>query len=183
MGLLDNVLGAAVPGGNLAKPIGAALLALLAYKATGGGGLFGGASAGTAQQAGGQPQYQPMPGSQTGGAGGGFQPGPGQDYSSIPDQHVPGLIAGGLGGLLQQFQQRGYGDMINSWIGSGTNQPIQPQQLHEALGPETVDNLSRQTGMNQHDLLSQLAQALPQFVDRMTPQGRLPQQGEIARWA
>lgn len=181
MGLLDNVLGSAVPGGNLAKPVGAALLALLAYKATGGslGSLLGGATAGAGQQGGAPPQYQPGPG-EAGNSQAGNYGGP--DYSAVPDQHVPGLIAGGLGGLLQQFQQRGYGDVINSWIGTGQNQPIQPQQLHEALGPETVDNLSRQTGMNQHDLLSQLAQVLPQFVDRLTPQGRLPQQNEVARF-
>lgn len=209
MGLLDNVLGSAVPGGNLAKPVGAALLALLAYKATSGGGLFGG---GSQQPAGGQgagaqpgsspqysPQYQQGAGNQgnhglgqaIGGvlAGGGLAGAlqgmlGGQGAGVVADQHVPGLITGGLSGLLQQFQQSGYGNVINSWIGTGANQPIQPQQLNEALGPETVGNLSRQTGMSQPDLLSQLSQALPQFVDRMTPQGRIPEQHEVSQqWA
>lgn len=58
-----------------------------------------------------------------------------------------GGLLGGLSGLLQSFQQSGHGDVINSWIGSGQNQPIAPDQLHRALSPDAVNNLSRLTGL------------------------------------
>ncbi len=61
---------------------------------------------------------------------------------------------GGLGGLLQQFQRNGHGDVMESWIGAGQNRPIAPHQLQEALGPDTINDLSQRTGMPQQDLLS-----------------------------
>jgi uncharacterized protein YidB (DUF937 family) len=156
MGLLDDVLGSAVPGGGLAKPLMIAATALLAAKATGGlGGLLGGG--GTAA---------PTP------SGGG------QPQSSQPQ----GGLLGGLAGLVQQFQQNGHGDVINSWIGSGQNQPIAPEQLHQALGPEAVSNLSRMTGVSGQDLVAELSRVLPGIVDKLTPQGRIPDHAEMSRW-
>jgi PAS domain S-box-containing protein len=64
-------------------------------------------------------------------------------------------------GTTQRFQQSGHGDIINSWIGSGQNQPITPDQLHQALGPQAVDNLSRLTGVAAADLISELSRVLP----------------------
>jgi uncharacterized protein YidB (DUF937 family) len=158
MGLLDDVLGSAVPGGNLAKPLMIAATALLAAHATGGGGLGnllgGGATASPTTP------NPPAPGS--------AQP--------------QGGLLGGLGGLLQSFQQSGHGDIINSWIGSGPNQPIAPDQLHRALGPQAVDNLSRLTGVAAPDLLSELSRVLPSVIDRLTPQGRMPNQAEMSHW-
>ena len=81
---------------------------------------------------------------------------------------------GGLGGLVDRFRQGGLEDIINSWIGTGANKPISPHQLHDALGSETVNDLSRETGMPRDDLLSQLSQVLPRVVDQLTPQGQLP---------
>jgi uncharacterized protein YidB (DUF937 family) len=89
---------------------------------------------------------------------------------------------GGLGGLLQSFQQGGHGDIINSWIGPGQNQPITPDQLHQALGPQGVDNLSRLTGVAAPDLISELSRVLPGVIDRLTPQGRIPNQVEMSHW-
>src|SRR3954467_12912061 len=156
MGLLDNVLGSGVPGGRMAKPLGIALLALLASRMGQGGG------------------------------GGGGLLGGGSDRPAMSEEelgnHMPGAISGGLGGLLRQFQQNGYGHVADSWIGRGPNQQIAPDQLHQALGPETVDELSEQTGMPRQDVLSQLSQALPDMVDRLTPEGRIPDPGEVERW-
>jgi uncharacterized protein YidB (DUF937 family) len=81
---------------------------------------------------------------------------------------------GGLGGLVERFHQGGLDDIINSWIGTGANKPVSPHQLHDALGSETVDDLSRETGMPRDDLLSQLSQVLPGVVDKLTPHGQLP---------
>lgn len=89
---------------------------------------------------------------------------------------------GGLGGLLERFQQTGHGDLANSWVGHGENQPIAPHQLSEALGQDTVDDLSRQTGMPQSDLLKELSHILPDVVNGVTPNGRLPDHHEASQW-
>lgn len=90
--------------------------------------------------------------------------------------------AGGLGALVEQFTRAGHGDTINSWIGSGQNRSIAPHDLGAALGPETVGQLSQQTGMGSNDLLSQLSHLLPGVVDQLTPQGRMPTEQEHAHW-
>jgi uncharacterized protein YidB (DUF937 family) len=160
MGLLDDVLGSAVPGGSLAKPLMVGLAALLGARAVGGGlgGLLG--------RTGAAPQTPPIP-----------SPTP----TAAPGQPQGGLL-GGLSSLLQSFQQNGHGDVINSWIGPGQNRPIAPDQLHQALGPEAVNNLSRLTGLPQDQLLSELSRVLPGVVDKLTPQGRMPDQAEMSRW-
>ena len=121
MGLLDDVLGSAVPGGSVSKPLLIALTALLGARATGSGGL----------------------GSLLGGGGAASQTpptAPGQPQPSQPPGQPEGGFLGGLGNLVQRFQQSGHGDIINSWIGPGQNRAITPEQLHQALGPEAVNN-------------------------------------------
>jgi uncharacterized protein YidB (DUF937 family) len=160
MGLLDDVLGSALPGGGLAKPLVIGLAALLGAKAVGGGlgNLLGGT--GPAGQI--PPAAPPA------------QPG-------SPNQSQGGLF-GGLSGLLQSFQQGGHGEVMNSWIGHGQNQPIAPDQLHQALGPDAVNNLSRLTGLPADQLVSELSRVLPGVVDKLTPQGRMPTQAEMTHW-
>lgn len=92
-----------------------------------------------------------------------------------PDQ---GLI-GGLGGLLDRLKQAGQGNVANSWVSTGPNVPIQPAQLNSALGQQTVSDLARQAGVSEQELLSHLAQVLPNLVDKLTPAGRLPTQSEV----
>jgi uncharacterized protein YidB (DUF937 family) len=82
----------------------------------------------------------------------------------------------GLDMLLRQFQQNGFGEIINSWIGTGQNQPISPTQLRQAIGQKTVNDLSDQTGVPHDDLLSQLSKILPVVIDKLTPNGQLPDQ-------
>jgi uncharacterized protein YidB (DUF937 family) len=86
---------------------------------------------------------------------------------------------GGLGGLLEKFKEGGFEDVIKSWIGTGVNKPIAPNQLHQALGPETVDHLMRETGMPREDLLSQLSRLLPDVIDKLTPDGKLPKESDL----
>jgi uncharacterized protein YidB (DUF937 family) len=160
MGLLDNVLGSAVPGGNLAKPLMIGLAALLGARAVGSG--LGGLLGGTEAAAQIPPAAPPTP-------------------PVAPGQPQGGLL-GGLSGMLQSFQQSGHGDVINSWVGPGQNQPIAPDQLHQALGPEAINNLSRLTGMPQNELLTELSRVLPGVVDKLTPHGRMPDQAEMSRW-
>ena len=86
---------------------------------------------------------------------------------------------GGLGALIDRFRNNGLEDAINSWIGTGQNQAISPGQLRQALGQETVEDLSQRTGLPHGDLLSQLSNILPGVVDRLTPNGRLPSDAEL----
>jgi uncharacterized protein YidB (DUF937 family) len=90
-----------------------------------------------------------------------------------------GGLAGGLGGLLDKLQSAGHGETVKSWVGPGQNQPIQPGQLQSALGQKAVSEAAQQAGMTDQDFLSQLAQALPQFVDKLTPNGRIPSLQEV----
>ena len=89
-----------------------------------------------------------------------------------------GGAGGGLGGLLNQFQQAGLGHVAQSWVGTGQNQQVSPDQLHQVFGDDQVNQWSQQTGMPKHDLLSQLSQYLPHAVDKLTPQGQVPTEAE-----
>ena len=86
---------------------------------------------------------------------------------------------GGLDVLIDQFKKNGFEDVINSWIGTGPNQAISPDQLRDALGQKRVSDLSRQAGTPQEDLLSQLSKYLPGIIDQLTPNGRLPNQADL----
>ncbi len=159
MGLLDDVSGSssnpAVPGGNVTKPLMIALLALLASRYLTGG------SKETSAPASADATPAAAPTSATAAS--------------------PGDILGGLGGLLKQFQQNGFGDAINSWVNTGANKPVAPAQIPNAVGPDVIDALSRRTGLPQDQISQILSQLLPNMVDQLTPQGRLPSQQEIAR--
>jgi uncharacterized protein YidB (DUF937 family) len=84
---------------------------------------------------------------------------------------------GGLAGLVDKLQRGGLGDAVNSWVGTGQNQPVAPDQLGGALGEDAVAGFAQQMGLNPQDALGQLSQLLPQVVDRLTPQGQLPAGG------
>jgi len=81
---------------------------------------------------------------------------------------------GGLQGLINQFQQNGFGDTVNSWVGTGPNKSISPDQVHQALGPDLLQQLSAKSGLSVQDLAQKLSQVLPQAVDTMTPGGQVP---------
>lgn len=84
---------------------------------------------------------------------------------------------GGLAGLAAKFQQGGLGDVMQSWVSTGQNRPISPDQLQSVLGPDTLAALARQFGLDTGDLAGPLSQLLPQVVDRLTPNGQMPQGG------
>jgi uncharacterized protein YidB (DUF937 family) len=84
---------------------------------------------------------------------------------------------GGLAGLVEKFQQGGLGEIASSWIGTGQNLPVSADQLGGVLGSDTVSAMARQLGMGHGDLLGQLSHLLPQVVDKLTPNGQLPQAG------
>ena len=84
---------------------------------------------------------------------------------------------GGLAGLVEKFHQGGLGEVANSWVGTGQNLPVSPDQLGGVLGNDTISAMASKLGMNQGDLLGQLSHMLPQVVDKLTPNGQLPQAG------
>jgi uncharacterized protein YidB (DUF937 family) len=95
---------------------------------------------------------------------------------------VVGLIQnhpGGIQGLLGQFQEKGLGDQVASWIGTGANQGISAEHIQSVLGSDQLQQLASKFGLSQGDAASGLANALPQVVDQLSPQGSLPQGGDI----
>jgi uncharacterized protein YidB (DUF937 family) len=85
-----------------------------------------------------------------------------------------GVLGGGLGELVDRFKQSGQGETADSWVKTGANKPCTPAQLENAIGPEILDNLSKQTGLSRDELVARLCRELPNAVDKYTPDGRLP---------
>jgi uncharacterized protein YidB (DUF937 family) len=94
--------------------------------------------------------------------------------SSLGGATPGGILSGGLGELVDRFKQSGQGDTAESWVGTGPNKPVTPTQLEQAIGPEILDSLAKQTGLSRNELLARLSRELPDAVDKYTPQGRLP---------
>ena len=92
-----------------------------------------------------------------------------------------GILSGGLGELADRFKQSGQGETAESWINTGSNKPCTAAQLEQAIGPEVLDTLSKQTGLSRDDLVTRLCRELPDAVDKYTPQGRLPMEGDFSR--
>jgi uncharacterized protein YidB (DUF937 family) len=85
-----------------------------------------------------------------------------------------GFLNGGLGELLERFKQNGHGDAAQSWINAGPNKEVSPPELKQAIGPDVLAALEKQTGLSQEELLTRLSRELPSAVDKYTPDGRIP---------
>jgi uncharacterized protein YidB (DUF937 family) len=111
----------------------------------------------------------------------GGRAGPTASTSSPPtsDEGAGGLL-GGLGGLLDKLQKGGLGNVANSWVSSGQNQPVSHNQLGPALGPDIIKTLAQRSGLSEEELTKQLSQVLPGVVDKLTPAGRLPTLAELS---
>jgi uncharacterized protein YidB (DUF937 family) len=90
-----------------------------------------------------------------------------------------GALGGGLKDLLDRFRQSGQGTKADSWVAKGPNHPIAPDELETALGEERLQWLMEQTGMPKDQLLAGLSNELPDAVDQLTPEGRLPTDAEL----
>lgn len=160
MGLLESVIGNLLGGGSNQQqqnsPLGGMLGQIL-----GGAGGAGGANSPLAGVLGGLLGGQQA--SNQGGIAG----------------NIAGALAGmgGIGGLLQQFQQAGLGHIADSWVGNGANLPVSPGQLGQVFGQARTDTMAQHAGMSSGDLLSQLSHLLPHAVDQMTPNGVAPAPG------
>jgi uncharacterized protein YidB (DUF937 family) len=162
------------------SPITMAILALLAYKAV-------------KHLSGSQPDTNPAPAPSSGnsvnaglpGGGGGMGGGLGDLLKGglgglLAGGAAGSVISGGLGDLLRQFQQSGHGDAANSWVSPGPNKQISPNDLASALGADQIDTLASQSGLSRDELLAGLSQHLPDVINHLTPQGRLPTESELS---
>lgn len=86
---------------------------------------------------------------------------------------------GGLGGLVQSFERGGLGSIVNSWVSTGQNLPISAEQIQSVLGSPLLQGLAEKLGMSHEQIAGGLASVLPQVVDHLTPNGEVPQNGEL----
>src|ERR1700675_401574 len=86
---------------------------------------------------------------------------------------------GGLSGLIQQFHDKGLGGLVSSWVSTGQNLPISADQIQHVLGSEQVKELAAKAGISPDAAGSHLAQLLPMLVDKLTPNGQLPQTSSL----
>ncbi len=93
---------------------------------------------------------------------------------ALGDGPIATKITGGLGELVDQFTTGGQGEAAKSWVGTGPNQPISAPQVEQALGGDLIDSLVKQTGLTRDDLLARLSKVLPEAVDKLTPDGKIP---------
>ena len=89
---------------------------------------------------------------------------------------VSGIIEkhGGLQGVVSEFEKNGLGPTVKSWVATGPNQPISPDDVQRTLGPDLLQQLSQKSGLSVQDLTQKLSQILPQAVDKLTPDGTIP---------
>jgi uncharacterized protein YidB (DUF937 family) len=189
MGLLDVLNGMqngprgpstpSAPGSSSGmSPMTMAILALLAFKAVK---HLTGSQPGAAPA----PTPAPSPGTATANAG----PSGGGGLGGLITGGLGGLLAGGaagsvisggLGDLLKQFQQNGQGETANSWVSPGPNKQIAPGDLANALGADQINSLMSHSGLSRDELLSGLSQHLPEVINHLTPDGRLPTESELS---
>jgi uncharacterized protein YidB (DUF937 family) len=176
-------------GGGM-SPLTMALIALLGYKALK---SLGGSSSSSPTPANPSHPTSPSGGVSKAGLPGGLGGAPVGPFGGLGDLFKGGLggllaggtagavLSGGLGDILKKLQESGHGTAANSWVGTGANQAISPNDIGNALGPEMINTLTSVSGMSREQLLAALSQHLPEVVDHLTPGGRVPTSEEAAR--
>jgi uncharacterized protein YidB (DUF937 family) len=86
---------------------------------------------------------------------------------------------GGIDGLKQKFEQAGLGDVADSWIGTGSNKSVSPDQVKDALGQQQVEQIANEAGVSTDDAAAGLSRVLPDAVDNVTPSGQVPSAGDV----
>lgn len=182
-GMQNGPRGQTQPGKGGMSPLTMAMLALLAYKTYQ---KMGSSQAGTVPA--GNPrmptggQISPSGGQVAQGGGlGDILGNLGPLGGLLAGGAAGSVLSGGLGELLKQFQQNGQGDVASSWVGTGPNKQISPQDLGRALGDDTVNSLAEQAGLSKVELLQGMSEHLPFMVDQLTPHGRIPTEDEMSR--
>ncbi len=86
---------------------------------------------------------------------------------------------GGLEGIIRSFRQGGLGDIVNSWVANGQNLPVSGEQIESVLGGSALQDLAAQLGVSPQQASGSLADVLPQLIDQLTPNGEVPQGGNV----
>ena len=177
MGQFDDAVKESVPGGDLVKPLMIAAGALLfkhffsskkeepapvvpaptqrGQAPTQGGGLFGGLA----------DAFNSPGGAATAGGLGGL----------LANAASSGALSNGLNSLVETFRKAGQGPVIDSWVGPGENAPIAPTQINQTFGNETIAEIAAKAGLTPEQMSQLLAQALPNLINKLTPEGKIPQ--------
>jgi uncharacterized protein YidB (DUF937 family) len=92
---------------------------------------------------------------------------------------VNNLQGGGLSGLVEQFTSKGMGGLISSWIGTGENQPITGDQIEQTFGNDKIQEMAQKLGISGTEVSGGLVALLPQIIDKLTPDGKLPEGGML----
>ncbi|HMK55585.1 MAG TPA: YidB family protein [Dissulfurispiraceae bacterium] len=110
--------------------------------------------------------------------------GAGSEHAGLVDE-IMGMVSnkesGGLAGLLSSFKDKGLGDLMQSWIGTGQNLPISPDQIQQGLGMEQIQQIAQKIGVSPEIAKSKLAEFLPAIIDKLTPDGKLPEGGLLSK--
>jgi uncharacterized protein YidB (DUF937 family) len=88
---------------------------------------------------------------------------------------------GGLSGLMQSFHDKGLGGLMSSWVGTGQNLPITPDQIQHVLGSEQVKELAAKAGISPEMASSTLSTMLPSLIDKLTPNGQMPDHSNLVQ--
>ena len=172
--ILGSVLGNGASGQQ--NPMGGGLGGL--------GGLLGGILGGNNRPAGGGLDDSESPGGLAGLGGSGMGgSGMGNKGSALLVMLLPLAMQwvqrnGGLGGVLQRFQRKGYSQQAASWVSTGPNEALEPQAVNDVVGTDELSRLSQQLGVSQDEVSTGMAQILPEMVNRLTPQGGVPDDGD-----
>jgi uncharacterized protein YidB (DUF937 family) len=89
--------------------------------------------------------------------------------------------SGGINGLIQAFNEKGLGDHMSSWIGTGKNLPVSADQIRDALGSDRIKDLASKFNLGEQDISKSLADLLPQLIDKLTPDGSVPHQDMLSQ--
>lgn len=180
MSLLSQIFGGQRGAGSRVPIVNLALLGLLAYRTLKGKGRLADLFSLAKAPAAGTPADVALP------AGKGGTPEPGDwlrnGLSGLFGAGAGGVLGGGLRDLIGQFRQKGAGETADSWVSTGSNRRISAQELEQALGADAIDDLAAQAGVPREQLLAELSEKLPEVVDKLTPDGRLPTEAEAASW-
>ncbi|RUX73563.1 DUF937 domain-containing protein [Mesorhizobium sp. M7A.F.Ca.US.006.04.2.1] len=99
---------------------------------------------------------------------------PNDPQGGVLDQLSKGVSGTALGDILDRFRGVGAGAKVDSWVGTGPNQPIGPSDVETAIDEDTLTSLSLQTGLSRDELIARITKDLPEAVNKMTPNGELP---------